>query len=87
MHESLLVGKLKEREHWAVLGIDGCKILKSVFVSHTVHCNVTVPHNPAKCKVSKFMVPSACFEPEGSSSGRRVYITLWYSVVLCVLGL
>jgi len=25
-------------------------------------------------------MPSTCFEPEGSSSGRRLYIQLWYSV-------
>ena len=25
-------------------------------------------------------MPSACFEPEGSSSGRRLYVQVWYSV-------
>jgi hypothetical protein len=24
---------------------------------------------------------STCFEPEGSSSGRRVYVQVWYSVL------
>ena len=27
-----------------------------------------------------FEPPCICFEPEGSSSGRRLYIQLWYSV-------
>jgi len=26
------------------------------------------------------MMSSTCFEPEGSSKGRRLYIQLWYSV-------
>jgi len=27
------------------------------------------------------MMPSTCFEPEGSSSGRRLYVRVWYNVV------
>jgi len=49
----LVGGEVEGNRTRAVLDIDVCKILKSIFVSHTVHCNVTVPHNPAKCKVSK----------------------------------
>jgi len=26
-------------------------------------------------------MPSTCFEPEGSSSGRRLYIQLWYGTL------
>ena len=27
-----------------------------------------------------FLISSTCFETEGSSSGRRLYIQVWYSV-------
>ena len=38
------------------------------------------------------MMSSTCFEPEGSSSGGRLYVQLWYSVfymlkLLCTLVL
>ena len=45
----------------------------------------TVQHKPTKCIFSTLIVQflismsSTCFEPEGSSSGRRLYIQVWYS--------
>jgi len=30
-----------------------------------------------------FMVSSTCFEPEGSSSGRRLYVQVRYNVFIC----
>jgi hypothetical protein len=28
---------------------------------------------------------SACFEPEDSSSGRQLYVQLWYGTVRCIV--
>jgi hypothetical protein len=28
-----------------------------------------------------FMMSSACFKPEGSSLGRRLYVQVWYGIV------
>ena len=27
---------------------------------------------------------STCFEPEGSSSGRRLYVQVWYNLLTCI---
>jgi len=54
------------------------------YVFSTVHCNIIIQYIPTKCTFSKlilqFMVSSTRFEPEGSSSGRGLYIQVWYSV-------
>jgi hypothetical protein len=49
-----------------------------------------VKHKPTKCTFSKlifwffkFTMSSTCFEPEGLSSGRRLYVQLWYIVFTC----
>ena len=55
---------------------------KNIFC--TVHYNVIIQHKPTKCTFSKsvfyFLISMSCtcFETEGSSSGRRLYIQLWY---------
>ena len=53
----------------------------------TVHCNTIIQHKPTKCTFPKlmfyfsfFLTFSTCFEPEGSSSGRRLYIQVWYDM-------
>jgi hypothetical protein len=52
-----------------------------------------IQYKPTKCTFSNWMFlifhllkPSTCFEPEGSSSGRRLYeyIQLWYGTVTCI---
>ena len=54
----------------------------------TVHCNATVQYKPTKYAfveliLSLFTMCSTCFEPEGSSSGRRLYVQLWYKLLTC----
>ena len=49
-----------------------------------VRYNIIIQHKPKKCTFSKLIfyflisMSCTCFEPEGSSSGRRLYIQLWY---------
>jgi len=46
---------------------------------------LTIQHKPTKCTLSKLIfkflisMSSTCFEREGSSSGRRLCIQVWYS--------
>ena len=46
--------------------------------------NRIIQYKPTKCTFSEliflFAMSSACFEGEGSSSGRRFYIKVWYRV-------
>jgi hypothetical protein len=48
------------------------------YVFYTVHCNKITQYKPTKCNISilifLFTMSSTCFETEGSSSGRRLYI-------------
>ena len=57
------------------------------YVLCTVHCSVIIEHRLNKCLFYKLifsfliLMSSTCFEPEGSSSGRLLYVHLWYSTV------
>ena len=50
--------------------------LPTLYISTLVQCE------PTKCTFAKlifyFLMSSTCFEPEGSTSRRRLYIQLWY---------
>jgi hypothetical protein len=52
----------------------------------TVHCNIIIQHKPTKSTLSELifqfliLMSCTCLEPEGSSSGRRLYIQVWNRV-------
>jgi len=59
------------------------------FVFCAVHCNIIVQYKPTKCTFFKinifnFLMPSTCFETEGSSSGRHLCIQLGYGTFKCI---
>ena len=56
-----------------------------LFFFGIVHCNLIIKYKPTKCTFPKlifefliFLCLLHVFKPEGSSSGRRLYIQLWY---------
>ena len=60
------------------------------YVFRTVPYNIITQYKPTKCTfpelIFEYTIFSTCFETEGSSSGRRLYINLWHSV-FCILKL
>jgi len=52
-----------------------------------VNFDIIIQYKPTKCTLSKvifyFTMSSTCFEPEGSSSGRRLYVCT--GMVQCVV--
>jgi hypothetical protein len=50
----------------------------------TVHFTIIIKYKPKICTFSKLifqfliLMSSTCFEPKGSSSGRQLYMQLWY---------
>jgi hypothetical protein len=56
----------------------------------TVSFNIITQYKPKNAPFLKniyfnILMSSARFEPEGSSSGRRLYIQLWYGIVCCIM--
>jgi hypothetical protein len=62
--------------NYRVLGYN----IPSLCFFFTMHCYIITQHKPTKCTYSKLvfqiliLMSSTCFEPEGSSSGRRLYM-------------
>jgi hypothetical protein len=60
------------------------KVLKISCNVCAVHCNIIVQYKPTKCTFPKLIfliflcVSFTCIETEGSASGIRLYIQLWY---------
>ena len=73
-HHILHVSRI--RVNYKVLGYN----IPSLCFFCTVHCDIITQHKPTKCTYSKLvfkiliLMSSTCFEPEGSSSGRRLYM-------------
>jgi hypothetical protein len=55
------------------------------YAFYTVHCNIIIQYKPTNCTFIKlifqFKMSSTCFETEDSSSGRRLYLQVWCSVL------
>ena len=70
----------------SVCEVNGITDFKGILCFCTVHCNIIVQYKPTKCTFFQlicyiFTMPSTCFEPESSSSGRRLYVQydlMWF---------
>jgi hypothetical protein len=73
---------------WISCSVNKMSIINTYYDQH-VHLLVFITeliiirkYKTTKCTfpklMFKFFISSTCFEPEGSSSGRRFYIQLWY---------